>query len=215
MATASDTLAKLSVQPEGGANQNLLMPKLQYRFRVNFINFGFDDDSSLILTRQVVDCARPQVQFDEITMNVYNSRVYLAGKHTWQTLAINVRDDASGNVSKAVGAQLQRQLDFFEQSSAAAGGDYKFETEIQILDGGNGINTPTVLENWSLAGCFLQQANYNQLNYGTSDAVTIAMTLRYDNAIQTNAGGDINGVPGAGVGQSGLQTFPSTNGTAT
>ena len=79
MATASDTLAKLSVQPEGGANQNLLMPKLQYRFRVNFINFGFDDDSSLILTRQVVDCARPQVQFDEITMNVYNSRVYLAG----------------------------------------------------------------------------------------------------------------------------------------
>ena len=66
MATASDTLAKLSVQPEGGANQNLLMPKLQYRFRVNFINFGFDDDSSLILTRQVVDCARPQVQFDEI-----------------------------------------------------------------------------------------------------------------------------------------------------
>ena len=70
MATASDTLAKLSVQPEGGANQNLLMPKLQYRFRVNFINFGFDDDSSLILTRQVVDCARPQVQFDEITKDV-------------------------------------------------------------------------------------------------------------------------------------------------
>jgi hypothetical protein len=148
-------------------------------------------------------------------MNVYNSRVYLAGKHTWQTLAINVRDDASGNVSKAVGAQLQRQLDFYEQSSAAAGGDYKFSTEIQILDGGNGINTPTVLENWSLAGCFLQQANYQTLNYGTSDAVTIAMTLRYDNAIQTNAGGDINGVPGAGVGQSGLQTFPSAISTAT
>ena len=64
MASASATLTNLSVKPEGGENQNLLMPKLQYRFRVNFINFGFDDDSSLVLTRQIVDCARPKVQFD-------------------------------------------------------------------------------------------------------------------------------------------------------
>ena len=205
MASASATLTNLSVKPEGGENQNLLMPKLQYRFRVNFINFGFDDDSSLVLTRQIVDCARPQVQFDEITMNVYNSRVYLAGKHTWQTLAINVRDDASGNVSKAVGAQLQRQLDFYEQSSASSGSDYKFMTEIQILDGGNGISTPGVLE----------QANYQTLAYGTSDAVTIALTLRFDNAIQMNKGGTAVDAEGAGVGQSGLQTFPSSTDTAT
>ena len=215
MASASATLTNLSVKPEGGENQNLLMPKLQYRFRVNFINFGFDDDSSLVLTRQIVDCARPQVQFDEITMNVYNSRVYLAGKHTWQTLAINVRDDASGNVSKAVGAQLQRQLDFYEQSSASSGSDYKFMTQIQILDGGNGISTPGVLENWNLVGCYLQQANYQTLAYGTSDAVTIALTLRFDNAIQMNKGGTAVDAEGAGVGQSGLQTFPSSTDTAT
>ena len=47
MASASDTLKNLSVRPEGRDNVNLLMPKLQYRFRVNFINFGFDDDSAL------------------------------------------------------------------------------------------------------------------------------------------------------------------------
>ena len=213
---AISSLSKITVplaSDSSSSNQGLLMPKLQYRFRVNFINFGFDDDSSLILTRQVVDCARPQVQFDEITMNVYNSRVYLAGKHTWQTLAINVRDDASGNISKAVGAQLQKQLDFFEQQSAASGQDYKFSTEIQILDGGNGINAPQVLENWSLAGCFLQQANYQTLNYGTSEAVTIALTIRYDNAIQTNGSGELASLPGAGVGQGGLQTQRNPSGT--
>ena len=215
MATASDTLRNLSVQPEDGSNQGLLMPKLQYRFRVNFIDFGAigDDQGALTLTRQVIDAARPQVQFDEITLNAYNSRVYLAGKHTWQPLSINVRDDASGLISKAVGAQLQKQLDFFEQQSAASGSDYKFSTEIQILDGGNGINTPIVLENWSLAGCFLQQANYQTLNYGASEAVTIALTIRYDNAIQTNGSGDLTSLPGSGVGQSGLQSTRTPSGT--
>ena len=215
MATASDTLRNLSVQPEDGSNQGLLMPKLQYRFRVNFIDFGAqgDDQGALSLTRQVIDAARPQVQFDEITLNAYNSRVYLAGKHTWQPLSINVRDDASGLISKAVGAQLQKQLDFFEQQSAASGQDYKFSTEIQILDGGNGANEPGILENWSLAGCFLQQANYQTLNYGASEAVTIALTIRYDNAIQTDGSGSLDNLPGAGVGQGGLQSTRNSSGT--
>lgn len=182
------TLNNLSVYgSDGGAgNQTLLMPKLQYRFRVEFLNFGFLDDNqgSLALTRQIIDLARPQVQFDEITLNVYNSRIYLAGKHTWQPLSMNIRDDANGQVSKAVGQQLQKQLDFQQQASAAAGGDYKFTTIIDILDGGNGTAAPVILETWELYGCYLQQANYQTLNYGTSDAVTIALTLRYDNALQ-------------------------------
>jgi hypothetical protein len=207
MPSASQTLQNLSVVPEGTGNEKLLMPKLQYRFRVMFSNFGFPSADQTILTRQVIDCARPQVQFDEITLNVYNSRVYLAGKHTWQTLALNVRDDATGAISAAVGAQLQKQLDFFNQSSATAGGNYKFDMDIQILDGGNGSNEPTVLEDWSLSGCFLQQANYQTLNYATSDAVTIAMTIRYDNAVQTDGlGGANNGVGGPTPGSAGLET---------
>jgi len=219
MATASETLQNLSVRTEGGDNQGLLMPKLQYRFRVNFYDFGGTGDGSgeLALTRQVIDAARPQVQFDEITLNAYNSRVYLAGKHTWQPLSINVRDDASGSVAQAVGAQLQKQLDFYEQQSAAAGEDYKFSTEIQILDGSNGANSSSsksgTLEIWSLAGCFLQQANYQTLNYGTSEAVTIALTIRFDNAIQTSGSGDLDIGPGSGVGQSGLQSTRTPTGT--
>ena len=114
------SLNNLSVYgSDGGAvNQTLLMPNLQYRFRVEFLNFGFLDDNQgpLALTRQIVDVSRPQVQFDEITLNVYNSRIYLAGKHTWQPLTVNVRDDANGQVSRAVGQQLQKQLDFQHQT---------------------------------------------------------------------------------------------------
>jgi hypothetical protein len=197
MATASQSLFNMTVASDNaGGNQGLLMPKLQFRFRVNFLNFGASA-SSVELTKQVIDCARPQVQFQEITLPIYNSTMYLAGKATWQTLAINVRDDASGTVARLVGQQLQKQMDFVEQASAATGQDYKFQTNIEILDGGNGANAPVVLETWELYGCFLQTVNYNTLNYATNEAVTIAMTLRYDNAIQSPIGSGV----GASVGR--------------
>jgi hypothetical protein len=166
-----------------GGNQGLLMPKLQYRFRVNFLNIG-TSASTQELTKQVIDVTRPSVSFGEITLPVYNSTMYLAGRHEWQPLTINVRDDASGSVSKLVGQQLQKQMDFVQQASAASGQDYKFQTNIEILDGGNGTSTPIVLETWEVYGCFLQAANYNNLAYGSNEVVTIQMSIRYDNALQ-------------------------------
>jgi hypothetical protein len=82
-------------------------------------------------------------------------------------------------------------MDFVEQASAASGQDYKFQTNIEILDGGNGTTAPIVLETWECYGCFLQTANYNTLNYATSDVVTIALTIRYDNAIQSPIGSGV------------------------
>ena len=191
MAIASQSLFNMTVASDNaGGNQGLLMPKLQYRFRVNFLNFGTNNATNE-LTKQVIDVTRPSVSFGEITIPVYNSTMYLAGRHEWQPMTINVRDDATGSVSKLVGQQLQKQMDFVEQASAATGQDYKFQTNIEILDGGNGTTAPIVLETWECYGCFLQTANYNTLNYATSDVVTIALTIRYDNAIQSPIGSGV------------------------
>ena len=191
MATASQSLFNMTVASDNaGGNQGLLMPKLQFRFRVNFLNFG-TNTSTIELTKQVIDCSRPNVQFTEITLPIYNSTMYLAGKHAWQTLSVNIRDDASNSVTKLVGQQLQKQMDFVEQASAASGQDYKFQTNIEILDGGNGTTAPIVLETWECYGCFLQTANYNTLNYATNDVVTIALTIRFDNAIQSPIGSGV------------------------
>jgi|TARA_B100002019_G_scaffold141335_1_gene121733 hypothetical protein len=187
---AISSLSRLTVPLDSNAsasNQGLLMPKLQYRFRVSLENFGVSTPTTE-LTKQVVDVSRPNVSFEQITLDVYNSKVYLAGKHTWEPITLNLREDVSNNVQKLVGEQLQKQFDFFEQSSAASGADYKFVTRIEILDGGNGANTAGVLETFELYGCYLESANYNQLAYATSDAVTVALTIRYDNAIQTPQG---------------------------
>jgi hypothetical protein len=42
--------------------------------------------------------------------------------------------------------------------------------------------------------------NYNDLNYGESAAVTISMTLRYDNAIQTPIGSGVGATVGRTLG---------------
>jgi len=163
--------------------QGLLMPKLRYRFRVTFDGFGVTSPSTE-LTKQIVSASRPNVQFEEITLDVYNSRVHLAGKHTWQDMTIVVRDEVTGSVSRLVGEQLQKQLDFLEQSSAAAGSSYKFTTRIEMLDGGNGAFTPNVLETWEAYGCYLKSADYGNMNYSENNAVEISLGIVYDSALQ-------------------------------
>lgn len=179
--------------------QGLLMPKLKYRFRVIFENFGVSTPRTE-LTKQVMDFTRPNVTFENIDLPIYNSTIKLAGKYSWQDLTCNLRDDAGGNVSKLVGEQLQKQLDFMEMSSAASGIDYKFLTRFEVLDGGNGANEPIALETWEIYGCYLQSVNYNDMNYGTSEAATISVVIRFDNAIQTPAGSGVGAVVGRTIG---------------
>lgn len=184
---AISTLSRISVPldtQDSASSQGLLMPKLQYRFRVSLENFGVSTPTTE-LTKQVVSASRPQVEFEEMEIHTYNTRAYLAGKHAWQPITITLREDVNNRVQKLVGEQLQKQFDFFEQSSAASGIDYKFTTRIEILDGGNGANTPNVLETFELYGCFVQNANYNELDYSNSEPVTVELSIRYDNAVQT------------------------------
>lgn len=187
---AISSLTKLTVPlatNDSQSSQGLLMPKLQYRFRVTLENFGVSTPTTE-LTKQVMDVTRPNLTFENMEVHVYNSKVNLAGKHTWNPLTLNLREDVNNNVQKLVGEQLQKQFDFMEQASAASGIDYKFLTRIEILDGGNGAFTPTVLETWECYGCYVTEANYNTLNYATSEPVTIALTIQYDNAVQTPNG---------------------------
>ncbi len=185
MAIAS--LSKFTVPLASDASspsQGLLMPKLKYRFRVMFENFGVSTPTTE-LTKQVQSAARPNLQFANQTIEVYNSKINYAGKHTWQTIAISLRDDVSGNVQKLVGEQLQKQFDFLEQSSAANAIDYKFTLRIEMLDGGNGADRPTVLETWECYGCYLTAVNYQNLAYGEQTPAMIDLTIQPDNCVQT------------------------------
>jgi hypothetical protein len=199
---AISSLSKFSVPLPSGqsaTSQGLLMPKLKYRFRVSLENFGVTKPTTE-LTKQVMNVTRPGVSFDNIELNVYNSKINYAGRYTWTDITLVVRDDVSGEVSRLVGEQIQKQFDFFEQSSAASGIDYKFLTRIEILDGGNGANEVRVLETFELYGCYLQNTVYSNTDYSSSDPIDITLTMKYDNAIQVDGAGQPRGI-GASVGR--------------
>ena len=199
--------------PTDAGNQVLLMPKLKYRFRVTLLGFGVS--AATELTKQVVDVSRPKVGFEEMQLDVYNSKVFLAGKYTFETLTLNLRDDASGFVQKLVGQQVQKQFDFVEQASARSGIDYKFTTKIEVLDGGNGTseNGVSVLETANMYGCFLTNVDYGDANYATNEAMQVALTVRFDNMVQWGAGEQ--GV-GVGIGAAVERTLgASTTGSGT
>lgn len=205
---ASASLNKMTVplaSDQSAGSQGILMPKLKYRFRVLFENFGVQGGPVTEMTKQVIDFTRPTVSFEQIDLPIYNSTLKMAGKHSWGDVTCNLRDDAGANVQQLVGSQLQKQLDFFEMASAAAGADYKFTTRFEVLDGGNGAVAPVVLESWELYGCYLKEVNYGDANYGTSEAMTIALTITFDNA---------NQVAGGGVGETGT-ILGTTLGTVT
>ena len=135
---AVSSLSKMTVplaSDQSASTQGVLMPKLKYRFRVLFENFGAANNAAPVteLTKQVIDFKRPSVEFTQIELPIYNSTIKLAGKHSWADVSCNLRDDAGANVQKLVGEQLQKQLDFLEMASASAGIDYKFITKFEVL----------------------------------------------------------------------------------
>jgi hypothetical protein len=170
--------------PDNAGNTTTIMPKLQYRFRVTFIGDAFSNTP----TRNVISVNRPSLQHDPVQIDAYNSRIYMAGKHSWQPVNVVLRDDVDSQVLRELNNQMNRQVDHALQSSVKAGAAYKFRTVVETLDGGN--PAPGVLDRFELAGCYIQNIAYGDMNYSTSDAVSVQITIQYDNCEIYDAAGN-------------------------
>lgn len=188
------TLDKFGV-PLDGDKLGILHPKQKYRFRVILTQFG-NGNNLREMTQNVVSVTRPTFTQPEVTLHAYNSTAYIGGKTAWDTVELVVRDDITSAVASAVGAQIQKQFNHFEQTSAVAGSNYKFGMEIHSLDGTNGDE----LESWVIEGAYLSNVTYDGGDYSDSEAQVITMTIRFDNATQiagpnTNGGTTVGGDP--------------------
>lgn len=167
----------------------ILMPKLKYRFRVTLYGFAAPGLSPKEMTQNVVSCKRPALSFEDIAIHSYNSVAYVQGKHTWETVELVVRDDITNQVTQLVGAQLQRQLNHFQQTTPAVSSDFKFNMQIEVLDGTNEGAT----EVWFLEDCFLKNVNYAEHAYDGNEAVQITMEIRFDNATHYQGDNSVDG----------------------
>lgn len=182
--------------PLNGSKLGMLHPKQIYKFRVVFLGLGFNADSR-IMTQHVQQAQRPVLDNAITEVHSYNSIAYIMGKNQWQTVEIQFYDDISNGVVTAIGEQIQKQMNHFEQTQAVAGANYKFDTEIHSLDGTNADE----LESWKLCGCFISGYTPPQGDYTSVDGINlITLNLRYDVAVQvagpnTNDGTTVGGDP--------------------
>lgn len=172
-----------------GVGTGILHPKHRNRWRVTFANMGGGADSQPV-SMQAVTINRPKLNFEKIPLHRYNSVAYVAGKHTWDPMPLTLQDDVTGTATTVIQAQLQKQQWLIGAegqwlAAAGEGSQYKFVTYLDMLDGND-----KVIEKWTIEGCWIESADWSELDYSSSEPVTIALSISYDHARQSIGGYD-------------------------
>lgn len=120
---------------------------------------------------------RPQLIFDETVIDYINQKRYLAGKGTWQALNLSLYDPIVPSASQKVLEWIRLA---WENTTGRMGyaNFYKKTINLKMLD-----PVGAVVEEWELQGTWVQDANFNDLDYSVSDPVDISLVLRFDQAV--------------------------------
>lgn len=180
-------LANIGVMGQGN---EILMPMLKNRFMIDFI--GLNEQN---LKLQVIQADRPKLSFEEVVLDRYNSRAYIAGKHTFETINVTFESDIGSSVLRAIQRQIEHQQRLVglgsvpTMSANRAAERYKFTTVLSQL---SGEGTGEIFEQWFMEGCWIQNMDWGDLDYAASETVKLVMTLRFDHAYE-NAEFNIRG----------------------
>jgi len=120
---------------------------------------------------------RPQITFDEVELNHLNIKRFVKGKGTWQTLQVTLYDPV-------VPSAAQAAMEWIRLSHESVTGRdgysdfYKKDITFNILG-----PVGDKIEEWTLKGTWIQDAQFGDMDFASSDPVEITLTLRYDYAI--------------------------------
>jgi hypothetical protein len=121
--------------------------------------------------------ARPTIANGEIVLDHINIDRKVKGKSRWSDVSITVYDPITTEGAQAV----MEWIRFHHESITGRDGyssDYKRDIEFYALSA-----LGEKIENWSLKGAFISDANFGQMDWGTEEAMTIELTLKFDYAV--------------------------------
>jgi hypothetical protein len=178
MATLSDVGVPGSVGPV------ILQPHHKHRWRIEFLMGG----DTRAMTAMAIRADRPKVQFEEIQLDRYNSRVWIFGKHMFDPITITFEPDVGAQVHDSIIEQAEEQQLLIADAGGAwwgqarAGQDYKFAMRMEMLDGSGRQGSTAPLETWLVDGCGISNFDAGDLDYATSETLQSTLTIRYDHA---------------------------------
>ena len=143
-------------------------PKLKNRFIMNIDG---------IPAYTIKTANRPTLESDEVVLEHMNVTRYVKGKGRWQTLQCTLYDPVVPSAAQSV-------MEWVRLSHESVTGRdgysdfYKKDVTFNMLG-----PVGDVVEEWVLKGCYVQSANFGDLDFATSDPAEITLTLKYDYAV--------------------------------
>jgi hypothetical protein len=120
---------------------------------------------------------RPTIQFETVKLDHINVYRKIKGKGEWQDLTITLYDPIVPSAAQAV-------MDWIRLGHESITGRdgyadfYKKDITFYLLG-----PVGDKIEQWTLKGAFIQQANFGELDFSSNEVATIELTLAYDYAI--------------------------------
>ncbi len=121
--------------------------------------------------------ARPSVSFEAVTLDHINVKRYVKGKATWAPINITLYDPIVPSGAQSV----MEWVRLHHESVTGRDGYsdfYKKDITFNVLG-----PVGDKVEEWTLKGAFITEANFNELDFASNEPVDIALTLQYDYAI--------------------------------
>ena len=129
-------------------------------------------DSFLIKT-----AARPSISIESQPISYMNSKRFVAGLATFETLSLTLHDPIAPSGSQQV---MEWVRTHFESVSGRAGyaDFYKRDCHLKLVD-----PVGTVIELWDIKGAFLTSAGFGDVSYEDGGMMEVALTLQFDNCV--------------------------------
>ena len=121
--------------------------------------------------------ARPSIQFESVTLDHINVKRYVKGKATWQPITVTLYDPIVPSGAQAV----MEWVRLHHESVTGRDGYsdfYKKDLTFNVLG-----PVGDKVEEWTLKGAFITEANFSDLNYSENTPAEVSLTLQYDYAI--------------------------------
>ena len=143
-------------------------PKMKNRFVMQIDGI----DSYLVKAAQ-----RPTITFEPVVLDHINVKRKLKGKGEWQDITITLYDPIVPSGAQAVMEWIRLGHESITGRDGYAD-FYKKDIDFYLLG-----PVGDKIEQWTLKGAFIQQANFGELDFSSNEVATIELTLSYDYAI--------------------------------
>lgn len=133
----------------------------------------------------LLSASRPSLKFDDSVEMHHNQEVArFAGKHDWDPVTMVWYDvEQQPDVSRGLYHWIETVLNM-QSMDVAHPRFYKRNAALIMLDGSG-----QATEQWSMMGTWPAACNWQELDYSSSDLMTLEATMRFDRAVRSRSDG--------------------------